>query len=94
MLLREVTNGKKRAKTFEAVGLIKATDSDVYRVLIKFEDYPKFMPNVSKCEVLKRTDDTAILNYTLGLPLGTVKKYRLNMTFQNDKRSAILLIRA
>ena len=90
VVLREVTNGKKGAKTFEAVGLIKATVSDVYQVLVKFEDYPKFMPNVSKCEVLKRTDDTAILNYTLRLPLGKVKKYRLSMTFQNEKSRATL----
>ena len=90
VVLREVTNGKKGAKTFEAVGLIKATVSNVYQVLVKFEDYPKFMPNVSKCEVLKRTDDTAILNYTLGLPLGKIMKYRLNMTFQDDKSSATL----
>jgi hypothetical protein len=90
VVLREVSNGKKGAKTFEAVGLIKATVSDVYQVLVEFEDYPKFMPNVSKCEVLKRTDDTAILNYTLGLPLGKTKKYRLNMTFQNDTSSATL----
>jgi uncharacterized membrane protein len=90
VVLREVTNGKKGAKTFEAVGLIKATVSDVYQVLVKFEDYPKFMPNVSKCEVLQKTDDTAILNYTLSLPLGKTKKYRLKMTFQNDKRRATL----
>ena len=90
VVLREVTHGKKGAKTFEAVGLMKATVSDVYQVLVKFEDYPKFMPNVSKCEVLKRTDDTAILNYTLGLPLGKIKKYRLNMTFKNDKSRATL----
>jgi hypothetical protein len=90
VVLREVTNGKKGAKTFEAVGLIKATVSDVYQVLVKFEDYPKFMPNVSKCEVLKRTDDTAILNYTLSLPLGKEKKYRLKMTFQKDKSRATL----
>ena len=90
VVLRKVTNGKKGAKTFEAVGLIKATVSDVYQVLVKFEDYPKFMPNVSKCEVLKRTDDTAILNYTLSLPLGKVKKYRLKMTFQNEKSRGTL----
>ena len=90
VVLREVTNGKKGAKTFEAVGLFKATVSDVYQVLVKFEDYPKFMPNVSKCEVLKRTDDTAILNYTLSLPLGKVKKYRLKMTFQNEKSRGTL----
>jgi hypothetical protein len=90
VVLREVNNGKKGAKTFEAVSLIKATVSDVYQVLVKFEDYPKFMPNVSKCEVLKRTDDTAILNYTLRLPLGKVKKYRLKMTFQNEKSRATL----
>lgn len=90
VVLREVTNGKKRGKTFEAVGLIKATVSDVYQVLVKFEDYPKFMPNVSKCEILQRTDDRAILNYTLSLPLGKIKKYRLNMTFQNYKSRATL----
>jgi len=90
IVLREVTNGKERGKTFEAVGLIKATVSEVYQVLVKFEDYPKFMPNVSKCEILQRADDRAILNYTLSLPLGKIRKYRLNMTFQNYKSRAIL----
>ena len=90
VVLREVINGKKRARTFEAVGLIKATINDVYQVLIKFEDYSSFMPNVSKCEVLQRTDNTALLNYTLNLPLGKIKKYRLDMAFQNEKGSATL----
>jgi hypothetical protein len=48
-------------------------------VLTDYEKYPDFMPNVSQVELVEKKGNTAILNYTLTLPLGKIKKYRLKL---------------
>lgn len=87
---REVPTQREKGRTFEAIGLIKAKLSEVYQVLVDFESYKRFMPNVNNVEVLHRTDSSAILNYTLSLPLGKTKKYRLSMNFDISDDTANL----
>lgn len=89
VIVREVPTNNKKGKTFEALGLIKASVNEVYQVLTKFEDYNKFMPNVSKIEILKRYVGSATLNYTLTLPLWIIRKYRLSITFQDNESTAV-----
>ncbi len=84
------TPSKGDGKTFEAIGIIEAKTGEVYRVLTDFEEYINFMPNVSDIKVLKKSSNSAVLNYTLGLPLGKVKKYRLKMTFKKSESIATL----
>ena len=90
VILRDKSTKEKEGRTFEAIGLIEATVNEVYQVLTKFEDYSDFMPHVRKVEILEPDTESAKLNYTLGLPLGIIKKYRLSMTFQSDESTAML----
>ena len=83
------TNNKK-GKTFEAIALIQATVDEVYQVLIKFEDYHTFKPHVTSVEILERDDNHALLDYTLTLPLGKRKRYRLSKTFENTGSLAVM----
>ena len=87
---REVPAEREKGRTFEAIGLIKAKLNEIYQVLVDFENYNKFMPNVSKVETSSRTDNSAILNYTLSLPLGKTKKYRVSMNFNISDDTANL----
>ena len=86
---REVPANNTKGKTFEAIGLIQATVDEVYKVLTKFEDYHTFKPHVTDVEILERDDHHALLNYTLTLPLGKRKRYRLSKTYENTGSLAV-----
>ncbi|NHQ86523.1 hypothetical protein HA050_10395 [Iodobacter sp. HSC-16F04] len=67
-------------KTFLAATLMNAPVQKVCAVIQNYADYPSFMPNVAKVKVATTGDDSPVLDMTLHLPLGKVKKYRLKMT--------------
>ncbi len=90
IITRETPSDSKSGKAFEAVGLIEADIADIFQVLVTFEAYPSFMPNLDALDVLYKDSNRAILNYTLALPLGKIKKYRLSMRFERDADSADL----
>ena len=70
---------------FQAWVMFPASIDEVRNVLEDFENYPKFMPEVELTEILSNNPD--IVNYTLGLPLGIKKRYRLlhEVKTENDK---------
>ncbi|MCX7206786.1 MAG: hypothetical protein NT086_12540 [Proteobacteria bacterium] len=66
-------------KTFLAATLINAPVQKICTVIQNYADYPSFMPNVAKVKVAAESD-YSVLDMTLHLPPGKVKKYRLKMT--------------
>jgi ribosome-associated toxin RatA of RatAB toxin-antitoxin module len=83
IIVREVETVGKSGKTFEAIGIINASSDTILEVLSEYEKYPDYMPNVSHIEIIEETNSEAILNYTLTLPLGKIKKYRLKLVSTN-----------
>lgn len=79
IVVRELDAAGKKGRTFEAIGLIKAHRNSVLKVLTDYKKYPEFMPNVSSIEIVEQTGNYAVLNYSLALPLGNIKKYRLKI---------------
>ena len=90
IIVYEVPTKHKNGRTFKAIGLINAQVDHIYKTLKDFESYPEFMPNLDKIEVLKKDSHSAVLNYTLDLPLNKVKKYRLKTNFKQDKDEAVI----
>jgi uncharacterized membrane protein len=90
VIVREIPDGSEAGRTFEAIGLFDALIDDIYNVIADFEKYDQFMPNIVNVRVLKENSSSAVMNYTLGLPLGKLKKYRLSMTFLKDENRATL----
>jgi ribosome-associated toxin RatA of RatAB toxin-antitoxin module len=80
IVVHEIDAGGKKGRTLEAVGLIKASRKNIVRILTDYKKYPEFMPNVSRIEVVEQRGNEAVLNYTLTLPLGKIKKYRLRIS--------------
>lgn len=80
IVVREIAAAGKNGRTFEAIGLIKASRNNVLKVLMDYKKYPEFMPNVSRVEIVEQDENAAVLNYTLTLPLVNIKKYRLKIT--------------
>jgi len=90
VIVYEIPTNHKKGRTFKAIGLINAKVDHVYKTLQDFESYPEFMPNLEKIEVLEHNAHSAVLNYTLDLPLNKVKKYRLYTEFNQDQDKAII----
>jgi len=80
IVVREMDRAGNKGRTFEAIGLVKAPREKVVEVLKDYQKYPEFMPNVSHVEIVEQAGNEAVLNYTLTLPLGKIKKYRLRIS--------------
>jgi len=90
ILVRELPTHKKNGRTFKAIGLINAEVDHIYKILQDYESYPEFMPNLDNIEILKQDSKSAVLNYTLDLPLSMVKKYRLATDFKHENGRALI----
>ncbi|MFZ6873561.1 hypothetical protein ACO0LF_16005 [Undibacterium sp. Di27W] len=78
--LIDLTKPDSSGKTFAAGTILNAPVAKVCATIQAYEDYPSFMPNTAKAKVTRQPDETALVDFTLNLPLGKVKKYRLKMT--------------
>ena len=90
VIVREVPAENTKGETYEAIGLINASMSDVLEVLVDYENQSAFMPNVKKVETVESKGNSTVLNYTLGFPLGITRKYRLLMTYHEEEGQALL----
>ncbi|MHC4323891.1 MAG: hypothetical protein ACYSUX_06430 [Planctomycetota bacterium] len=84
VIIRQVAELEKNKQEYEAIGLISGTLKEVSAVLSDYANYPKFMPDVEKITIRISTDKGAIVDHTLGLPFGFVKKYRLKFHSKNE----------
>jgi hypothetical protein len=92
VVVRELESQGKPGRTFEAVSIINANRGIIRQILVDYEKYPDFMPNVSEIEVIHRKDKPSILlNYTLSLPLGKTKQYRVSMEESEPNRKTSLI---
>jgi hypothetical protein len=87
IILREISTIGKEGHTFEAIGVINAPKKTIMRVLTDYEKYPEFMPNVSRIDIVEQRTNEAVLNYTLSLPLGKIKKYRLGISATDEDKN-------
>jgi ribosome-associated toxin RatA of RatAB toxin-antitoxin module len=91
IIVREVDTAGKDGRTFEAIGLINASRGAVFQVLADYNKYPEFMPRVSHIEIVEKSGNESIVNYTLKLPLGKIKKYRLRIYASEGKNQLSLI---
>ena len=66
-------------KSFVAATLIAAPVDTLCTLLQDYESYPGFMPNTTATRVSNKGAGFSVIDVTLGLPMGKVKKYRLRM---------------
>lgn len=79
VLLAETTKPGSPGKSFTAGTLIAAPVSQLCALLQDYEAYPAFMPNTTSTKVSQKGAGFSVIDVTLGLPMGKVKKYRLRM---------------
>jgi hypothetical protein len=80
IVVRDIPNPGKHGVTVEAVGIMRGTLDEVSAVLGDYLTYPAFMPNVGNTAVFSDNGDEKTVDYTLKLPLGKQKQYRLKLT--------------
>jgi ribosome-associated toxin RatA of RatAB toxin-antitoxin module len=77
--LVETTKEGSAGKSF-AAGTIMSVPMDTLCTLVQdYESYPSFMPNTESAKVAMATPTRAVVDVTLKLPMGKIKKYRLEM---------------
>jgi hypothetical protein len=77
--LVDVSQAGRPGKSFAAGTIIHAPLPKVCALLQDYVAYPAFMPNTTSTVVSERGAQHALIDVTLGLPMGKVKKYRLRM---------------
>ena len=88
--VQEIPNPEKPGKTYEATALFHGTLDQAYAVLSDYKRYPEFMPDVHKVKIIGHEGDATIANYTLKLPLGIMKKYRLKLWSERGDKRVVL----
>lgn len=69
-------------KTFAAATIIDAPLPKICATLQDYASYPGFMPNTESAKVSASAPDYTMVDMTLKLPMGKIKKYRLKMAGQ------------
>lgn len=73
------TRAGSPGKTFAAATIIDAPMASVCKVLQQYAAYPSFMPNTQSTVVSQTGPGFSVIDVTLKLPMGKIKKYRLRM---------------
>lgn len=73
-----------------AATIINAPVPKLCSIILNFSDYPSFMPNTDKTVVVRSANDISLVDMTLKLPLGKIKKYRLQMEAKPNSLSCQL----
>lgn len=76
-------------KTFVAGTIINAPMQEVCTLLQNYSAYPGFMPNTASAKVSAAAGH-ALVDITLKLPMGKIKKYRLRMEPKVSAQSCVL----
>lgn len=86
----EVSKPASPGKTFAAGTIINAPLQDVCALLQNYAAYPSFMPNTESAKVSQSGAGHALVDITLKLPMGKIKKYRLRMEPKVSADSCVL----
>ena len=79
VFLQDISKPGTAGKSFLAATIINAPLGKLCTAIQQYEKYPAFMPNTDKTVVSERGPGHAVIDVTLKLPMGKVKKYRLRM---------------
>lgn len=90
IVITDLSKPSSAGKTFVASTVMNANVQALCSIILDFSDYPRFMPNTARTEVLRLDADHALVDMTLSLPLGKIKRYRLRMTSNTNRQSCHL----
>jgi hypothetical protein len=86
----DVSKPDRAGKTFIAATIINAPMQKLCSIILDYPNYPNFMPNTDKTKVVQATDEFSVVDMTLKLPLGKIKRYRLKLEPKTSAQSCHL----
>ncbi len=88
--LVDVSKAGSGTRSFVAATLIDAPLPALCALIQDYASYPRFMPNTASTVVSQTGAGFAVIDVTLALPMGKVKKYRLRMEPKADAQVCVL----
>ena len=88
--MADVSQEGKPGKSFIAATIINAPVQELCTLLQNYEAYPAFMPNTQSVRVSQTGASFSVIDVTLKLPMGKIKKYRLRMDPKTSAQSCVL----
>ena len=77
--MQDVSQPNAAGKSFIAGTVIDAPMKKLCATIQDYSEYPSFMPNMAQTRIVRADGKSSVVDMTLKLPLGKVKKYRLQM---------------
>lgn len=88
--LADVSKPDAPGKSFVAATIINAPLQQLCKLLQDYEAYPAFMPSMQSTKVSQAGAAYSVIDVTLKLPMGKIKKYRLRMEPKASEQSCVL----
>jgi hypothetical protein len=88
--LAEVSKPGTPGKAFVAATIINAPLQDLCALIQNYDAYPAFMPNTQSTRVSQSGPSFSVIDVTLKLPMGKIKKYRLRMEPKSGADSCVV----
>lgn len=88
--LADVGKPGSAGKSFVAATIINAPLQQVCALIQNYEAYPGFMPNTQSTRVSQTGPSFSVIDVTLKLPMGKIKKYRLRMEPKASAESCVV----
>jgi ribosome-associated toxin RatA of RatAB toxin-antitoxin module len=88
ILESQTSSGANGSGSGLAIAFIQASKDKVIDTILKYEDYPKFMPHVKSTEVYKRTDSQVDVRFTVDVAF---KKISYCRTIQVDRAAGTIV---
>ncbi len=80
------SSGKKGFYGGSGYALIDAPIDEVWKTILKWEDYPKMFPHTDYCEPLSRKDDRTLIKMKIGHPVVSVH-FHVETVADHEKKS-------
>lgn len=77
--INDVSKSGAPGKAYLAATIINAPLARLCTIISDYPAYPGFMPNTDQAKVVQASETFSLVDMTLKLPMGKIKKYRLRM---------------
>lgn len=77
--ITDFSNPSSPGRTFAANTVIDAPLHKLCAIIQDYPGYPNFMPNTDATKIVQAGSDFSVVDMTLKLPLGKMKRYRLRL---------------
>ena len=83
----DVSRPAQPGKSYDAMTIMDAPVARLCALIQDYPAYPAYMPNTKNTQIVSSADDHVLVDMTLELPLGKIKRYRLQLDARQNGAS-------